>query len=385
MKKMKEKEIGEIGDIFNKLYVYLSSLAPGRQTEAKLLLLSLIAKHHVVFIGPPGTGKSFIIKKLTKIFSVPYFETQIHPAMKPSELFGMYDPKIAREEGKLVLRTENKLPEAKIAFLDEIFEDAPALHSALLTVLNERTFSDSRGVIKMPLWTVMGASNQPPEKKSFFDRFLFIHFNDYLTPELWDDYLRSYWNAHKKNTNTKEPSLDFSVIEQAHKYLWNVDVLSSIETLKEIFMQLRDHGVRVSDRRMGRTLIALAASAVFHGRLTTKVEDFEVLKYVLALKKEDVVIIENVLSEVIGKVFKAKSLLDEIEATLKSFKKDIETMDRSQINLVDIAQRVEVITNKLHKIQSITKKDTSMADQYKKLEELAAEIIQVATKRLTTN
>ena len=67
------------------------------------------------------------------------------------------------------------LPEAEVAFLDEVFLGSTAILNTLLGVLNERTFRRGHTEIEVPLRVCVGASNGLPEDETlaaFADRFL---------------------------------------------------------------------------------------------------------------------------------------------------------------------------------------------------------------------
>src|SRR4029078_8964801 len=72
----------------------------------------------------------------------------------------------------------SKLPEADLAFLDEVFKASSAILNVLLKILNERTYEVGDGsVIKVPLKLAVAAGNEWPspetgkELSALFDRF----------------------------------------------------------------------------------------------------------------------------------------------------------------------------------------------------------------------
>jgi MoxR-like ATPase len=77
--------------------------------------------------------------------------------------------------------TAGMLPEAEVAFLDEVFLGSTAILNTLLALLNERTFRRGRTAIDVPLRVCVGASNQLPDDDvlaAFADRFLSRVFVD---------------------------------------------------------------------------------------------------------------------------------------------------------------------------------------------------------------
>jgi MoxR-like ATPase len=92
----------------------------------------------------------------------------------PEELFGPLSIK-ALEEDRYERHTAGFLPDASVAFIDEVFKANSAILNALLTLLNEREFDNGSGRQRCPLISAIGATNEVPEDEvaeAFFDRFL---------------------------------------------------------------------------------------------------------------------------------------------------------------------------------------------------------------------
>ena len=80
--------------------------------------------------------------------------------------------------------TDHKLPEAHIAFLDEIFKANSSILNALLTRDQRAAFSQRpRTRFEVPLITMFGASNELPDEEeltALFDRFMLRFTADYI-------------------------------------------------------------------------------------------------------------------------------------------------------------------------------------------------------------
>ena len=146
-------------------------------------LAALLARQHVLLIGPPGSGKSTIVHALCeRIAGASYFHWLLTKFTTPEELFGPVSLQ-GLEQDRYYRVTDGKLPQAHIAFLDEIFKANSAILNALLSLINERVYYNDATPTPVPLNTLFGASNMLPESRDLdclFDRFLFRYQVDYI-------------------------------------------------------------------------------------------------------------------------------------------------------------------------------------------------------------
>jgi MoxR-like ATPase len=82
-----------------------------RDTEARLLLLAALAGEHVLFLGPPGTAKSELSRRLhASLTGSRYFERLLTRFSVPEELFGPLSMR-ALEQDLYLRSTQGYLPE----------------------------------------------------------------------------------------------------------------------------------------------------------------------------------------------------------------------------------------------------------------------------------
>ena len=146
------------------------------------LLAAMISRAGCVLLGPPGTAKSLLVRRIAERCELRigtedanYFEYLLTAHTMPEEIFGPTDIGLLLQQPPLVQRqTAARLPHAELAFLDEVFRGGSHILNTLLTILNERKFHNGRQIEDVPLVSFIGAANFPPqgqELKAFFDRF----------------------------------------------------------------------------------------------------------------------------------------------------------------------------------------------------------------------
>ena len=128
------------------------------------MLLAALCSEHLLLLGPPGTAKSELSRRLSSLTGGEYFERLLTRFSVPEELFGPLSIK-GLERDEYNRKTEGYLPTAEVAFVDEIFKANSAILNALLTLLNERLFDNGTDRLPVPLLCLVGASNELPESE----------------------------------------------------------------------------------------------------------------------------------------------------------------------------------------------------------------------------
>ncbi|WP_312264569.1 AAA family ATPase [Rivihabitans pingtungensis] len=284
-----------------------------RENTLKAALLTVLAGENLLLIGPPGTGKSLIARRIADCLSTRpdddhsdadyfkyltlgiqadnqhddnrpdtgYFEYLLTKFSTPEEIFGPLSITELKAD-RFRRNTAGYLPTVQIAFLDEIFKASSSILNALLTILNERVYHNGAEPQAVPLQALIAASNELPseqeELSALYDRFLVRVFVDYVSqdnlPRLFDKTgdmpaLRplSRSDLHDIRRAAEAVTLPPEII-QAIQRIW----AQHKDTFKE------DRRESLSDRRLKKLIKLLSVSAASNGRDEVDLSDVMLLK-----------------------------------------------------------------------------------------------------------
>lgn len=273
-----------------------------KDEAVRLALLASIAGESIFFLGPPGTAKSLVSRRLKLAFkgenenSVSYFEYLMNQFSTPDEIFGPVSLK-ALEENKYERITQGFLPEANVAFLDEIWKASPAIQNTLLTILNEKKFHNGNKVNEVPLKALISASNELPAKnqglEALWDRFLIRAIVNPIQDD--EDFEKFLYGEKVKAELEPTDSMKKNLILTSELEEW-IDKIEKIELpdeVRNVISKIRHELSRkneekkrqenekfyVSDRRWKKIIKILKTSAFLNGRNSVDLMDCQLIEY----------------------------------------------------------------------------------------------------------
>jgi MoxR-like ATPase len=346
----------------------------GREQLAELIVLSAVAQEHLLVIGPPGTAKSAVVRRVAQAMGGRYFEYLLGRFTEPSELFGPVDLKKLRE-GTVETDVTGMLPEADVAFLDEVFLGSTAILNTLLGVLNERRFRRGHTEIQCPLRVCVGAANGLPDDEAlsaFADRFLLHLFIDPVPDHHLEAMLAGGWQADRSVIEPQAGMAHFDVLCEAVR---SVDLGIARPALAQAIRQLRQAGIQLSDRRIVKSQRLIAAAAVLAGRLEATAADLWPVLYVLPTREA-----QNSARDVLRDLFANAAhphLLSAVEqATLQPLSRAVRLIEAALGCLArEDANRLALAEALLREIDANFSADTLPPDLAPLREQLAALLV----------
>lgn len=260
------------------------------------MLTALLAGEHAFIIGPPGTAKSALAKLMcAAIDGAEFFATLVTKFSVPEELFGPMSVKGLTED-RYERKTDGMLPQAHVAFLDEIFKANSAILNSTLTLINEREFHNGGNAQRVPLLSMVAASNELPEGvelEALFDRFLCRYFCGSIQD-------RSNLKAMLLAADPAISStITLDLLAQAQAEAQALPMSDAlVDTLIDCKIAVEQAGVVASDRRWKKIPKALRCYAYLCGDSQVTEDHFDLLADLLWREPKE----RSALAQVIGKV-----------------------------------------------------------------------------------
>ena len=269
-----------------------------KKQPAAMALLCAISGENIFLLGPPGTAKSLVGRRLKGVFrNARSFDYLMSRFSTPDEIFGPISISRLKESDSYERLTEGYLPGADVVFLDEIWKSGPAIQNTLLTAINEHIYQNGRTTMRLPMKVLIAASNELPAAgeglEALWDRFLVRMFCNCIADD--DNFERMLLTPSSHMSASVEDDLQ---IDDATYGRWQAEsesvgasaaVMCAVKWLRKSLMQKSDHedddatkaDFYVSDRRWKKAFRLMQTSAYLNGRREMNLSEIVLLSHCL--------------------------------------------------------------------------------------------------------
>jgi MoxR-like ATPase len=137
----------------------------GRRRTLELVLIGILAGHHVLLEDLPGLGKTLIARSFARVLGLDFARIQFTPDLLPSDVVGapLYDQRSA----EMVFRPGPVFTQLLLA--DEINRTPPKTQAALLEAMGEGQVSVDGLTRKLPSPFIVLATDNPIEYEGTYE------------------------------------------------------------------------------------------------------------------------------------------------------------------------------------------------------------------------
>ncbi len=175
---LSQAETGRARQQIERLLQELGRAILGQRELLELVVISLLARGHLLLEGLPGLGKTELIKSLSKLLGLSFRRVQFTPDLLPGDIVG--SPILEEIGGRRQLVFHQGPIFANLVLADEINRASPKTQSALLEAMQERRVTVLGETHPLPFPFFVLATQNPIELEGTYplpeaqlDRFMF--------------------------------------------------------------------------------------------------------------------------------------------------------------------------------------------------------------------
>lgn len=338
-----------------------------REEPIRMMNVCVVSKSHGFMLGVPGTGKSLLVKELTRRIcsadgnGLKLFDILCTRFTVPEEFFGPVSI-IGLKKDEYRRNITNMLPTAELAFLDEVWRISSAVYNTLLKAMEEREYKNGTETLPIPLVSVITASNDLPQGEDLaagWDRIALRIKVDRLTAEgrqrlhrlkakQREDEVAG--RARKYTTMARE---QLTILQQAARAIPIPEPI--FEQLYKVETALAEKGIYLGDRRWMVTHDILRAHALLEGQTEVVDDNLLILKHVLWEQPDHIAEVTKVLAQTVNPILaRALEIKDEAVSAHQlvmatDARSDVETREKMDA-AVDGATKLRILHEELQRL-----------------------------------
>lgn len=357
-----------------------------RTAVTRSAVTALVGRVHHFQLGSPGIAKSLLVRTLVAhidgLQDGDYFERLLTKFSTPPELFG--PPSLtALKEDTYRFNTKGKLPEAKFAFVDEIFKANSAILNAMLTIMNERLFFNDE-LITVPLTTLYCASNELPqgeELEALYDR---IHLKHVLKPiSETGNFIKM---LKSQNAGPIVPVISYEEISQAQDEASKVEVPDEVlDALNTLRVNLHKEGIDPTDRKFAESIKVIRATAWMNGRTVADIDDMRTLAHMMWETPDHIPLVQREVYQLANPLDKeAMDLLESVEKLTIEVDRIVDDSDNRQARNKQGIEAHAKLERAMNDLTSIKKRASGSGRKSEVIAEVEEKLL-ATTRKLLVN
>lgn len=353
-------------NVRERLKAILDRLTDGlyeKEEAVRLALLCAAAGENIFLLGPPGTAKSMISRRIRDAFGekTPYFEYLMNEFSTPDEIFGAVKLK-GLDEGVYEKNTAGYLPEAEIAFLDEIWKSGPAILNTLLNIINEKQFRNGNTMQQAPLQLLIAASNELPREKAgleaLYDRFTVRVPVEPISLNNEEAFFSMCEHGGDDQRNTLPGGVVLLSAKEIKSWQKRINAVALDDKIKEVIQQIRKElqvknqeqnreqkeQYYVSDRRWKKIVHVLKTAAFLCGRDTVDLMDCQLISYCIWDTPKQQKEVKKIVSDIVQQHgLESTTAIEDIKEQIEKFEDNVRN---TFYNWKEESSHIEPITKK---------------------------------------